>query len=489
MSDKVNSKYDVIIIGAGIGGLVCGGYLAKVGLKVLIVEKNDKPGGCCVSFKRNGVRFDAGVHTIGSCSENGVLYRILKKLDIKHTFIRLNPTDRFFFADDKIEVPKDIRQYTILLQKRFPKEKTQISKFFDELINLAKNIQFAHKKYRNLTYQDLLDKIFQNTKLISLLSAQAGYLGLIPNEVSAVSMCAMLSSYLKDGAHYPLGGASSFSNNLATNFESFGGRTIFQSQVKKLLIKNDNVTGVLVKQLYKNNAFYDIYSDMVVSNVDAAQTVFELMDSSLISTVVKENIKQSKESSSLFILYLSVKIDKKVIAEKIGWHYPEYDVNRNLKNYIYITSPSLYDSTASANGVSVIETFEIFPYSYNDVRDWKECKSELEKKIIAKLSEIIPEIKDSIRIKESATPRTIRNYTFNKNGAPFGWALTPGQFDRNEVMTNTLSRNLYLTGHWTNPGGGIVPVAISGYNTARKIISDLKRKIPIHNFHYNTVNM
>ena len=47
MSDKIDSKYDVIIIGAGIGGLVCGCYLAKAGMKVLIVEKNAKPGGYC----------------------------------------------------------------------------------------------------------------------------------------------------------------------------------------------------------------------------------------------------------------------------------------------------------------------------------------------------------------------------------------------------------------------------------------------------------
>ena len=109
-------------------------YLAKAGLKVLIVEKNDKPGGCCVSFKRNGIRFDAGVHVIGSCNKNGVLYRILKNLGIKQEFVRLNPTDRFFFGEDKIEVPNEINKYAAYLQQHFPNEKSKISNFFEELI-------------------------------------------------------------------------------------------------------------------------------------------------------------------------------------------------------------------------------------------------------------------------------------------------------------------------------------------------------------------
>ena len=50
------NKYDVIIIGAGIGGLTCGCYLAKAGLKVLIIEQHNKPGGYCTSFERKGYR-------------------------------------------------------------------------------------------------------------------------------------------------------------------------------------------------------------------------------------------------------------------------------------------------------------------------------------------------------------------------------------------------------------------------------------------------
>ena len=65
MTQIQKNKYDVIIIGAGISGLVCGCYLAKAGMKVLIVEQHDKPGGYCTSFKRQGFTFDAAAHTLG----------------------------------------------------------------------------------------------------------------------------------------------------------------------------------------------------------------------------------------------------------------------------------------------------------------------------------------------------------------------------------------------------------------------------------------
>ncbi|MGA1839990.1 MAG: FAD-dependent oxidoreductase [bacterium] len=75
-------KYDVIIIGAGIGGLVCDNYLAKSGLKVLIIEQHHKVGGYCSSFRRGPFIFDAGVHELTHCGEKGVLGKIIRELNI-----------------------------------------------------------------------------------------------------------------------------------------------------------------------------------------------------------------------------------------------------------------------------------------------------------------------------------------------------------------------------------------------------------------------
>ena len=80
-SNMQKNDYDAIIIGAGISGLVCGCYLAKAGMKVLIVEKNAKPGGYCTSFTRGGFHFDACVHSLSSLREDGNISTILKELN------------------------------------------------------------------------------------------------------------------------------------------------------------------------------------------------------------------------------------------------------------------------------------------------------------------------------------------------------------------------------------------------------------------------
>ncbi|MDB4349730.1 FAD-dependent oxidoreductase, partial [Omnitrophica bacterium] len=68
----MSKKYNAVIIGAGISGIVCGTYLAKKGYKVLVLEKSVKAGGCCSSFNRSGFTFDAGAHIIGSCGANQI---------------------------------------------------------------------------------------------------------------------------------------------------------------------------------------------------------------------------------------------------------------------------------------------------------------------------------------------------------------------------------------------------------------------------------
>jgi protoporphyrinogen oxidase len=104
-------EYDVIIIGAGIGGLVCGCYLAKAGMKVLIVEQHHKPGGYCQSFSKEGFIFDVCVHSLGSCRQGGQLNKILGELSLGKRLIikRANPSDGIVVDRYKILIENDVK--------------------------------------------------------------------------------------------------------------------------------------------------------------------------------------------------------------------------------------------------------------------------------------------------------------------------------------------------------------------------------------------
>ena len=95
----MSEKYDVIIIGGGLSGLIAGCYLSKHGAKVAIIEKNSSVGGFCSSFRRKGFTFDSTVHSLGSCRENGQFGKIftdfnmyneisIKKAELSDVIIR-----------------------------------------------------------------------------------------------------------------------------------------------------------------------------------------------------------------------------------------------------------------------------------------------------------------------------------------------------------------------------------------------------------------
>ena len=75
-------KYDVVIIGSGLGGLVCGSLLARSGRSVLVLERQAQPGGCMQSYQRDGLSFDTGFHYVGGLAEGQPLHRLFPHLGL-----------------------------------------------------------------------------------------------------------------------------------------------------------------------------------------------------------------------------------------------------------------------------------------------------------------------------------------------------------------------------------------------------------------------
>src|SRR4030042_2177101 len=120
--------FDVIIIGAGVAGLTCGCLLAKRNLKVLIVEKNQKAGGCCTSFQKDGFSFDLSVQSIGECQKGGRVWDLLKELDLldQIQFIPLEPAREYHFPNLKFLQSSHLDIHIENLSRLFPDERKGI---------------------------------------------------------------------------------------------------------------------------------------------------------------------------------------------------------------------------------------------------------------------------------------------------------------------------------------------------------------------------
>ncbi len=469
-TDRLYPCYDVIVIGAGIAGLICAAFLAKNWKKVLLVEQHSIPGGYCTSFKRKGFSFDAAVHHIGGCGKWSIVGRCFKTLGIEMDFYHLDPMDNLIFPKFSIEIPADLDNYIARLQERYPIERNEIKDFFNDFIKLYRatfnneKSQILIDKYKNLTYSEMLNAFFKNDELKTVLSGQWGYIGLPPTQASAIGMCQMMVNYLKDGAFFPAGGTQEFANAISKKFIDFGGHVMLTSKARKILSNNNTVKGVKLEE------GKEIAADVVVSNIDVRQTFFELLDGRIDSSFLRK-IEEMKESCSFFLLYLGVGAGLDLSKLKRGFYHTSNDSSYTTDEWMYVSVPTkICPSLAPSNKQIISVVVYLKEGTYKTVNDWKSFKENMTLNTINRLESYIPNIKKHIEVKEAATPKTLERYTLNTNGAAYGWDVSVNQIWDNRLPHKTPIDNLYLAGHWTRPGPGICAVVSSGWNVANLIM-------------------
>ncbi len=468
---EIKSKYDVIVLGAGIAGLICGTFLAKQGKKVLIIEQHSIPGGYCTSFKRKGFIFDAAVHHIGGCGKWSVVGRCLKELDININFLRLDPMDSIHFPSFSVEIPADIDDYVDLLKERFPSESKKISLFFKEFIRLYRATFSTDEhemliKYQDLTYKEMLENFFTDEQLKMTLSAQWGYIGSPPHEVSAIGMCQMLVNYLKDGAYFPVGGTQNFADAITQKFIDYGGHIMLSSSVETISTDSNIIKGVTT------NKGGEIMADTFVSNIDPKQTFLRLLDKNTVDSSFLHRIENMKESVSFFLLYLG--LDNRVDLKKLkrGFYHTSNNLSASDSDWFYISVPTEVDSSLAPDNKQIISVVVSSRDSYDDIDNWDTYKDKMKKYTLNYLENFVPDIQNHIVVTDAATPKTLYRYTHNSKGAAYGGAVTVDQTWSNRLPHTTPFKNLFLAGHWTNPGPGICAVVSSGWRVANMILNN-----------------
>lgn len=475
----MNTKHDVIIIGAGVGGLVCGCYLAKAGMKVLIIEKQSQPGGCCTSFYRKGFTFDSGVHYLGSCREGGIISGILEDFAINKriTLLRGKQTEKFLFPGHTINFWADTNRTRQELISHFPDERSNINSFF-KFINTMDLINLVVKT-QGLTFKEFLCQFFKNQRLKSILSCPLANLALSPSEASALSAIQLYREYILDGGYYPRGGIQEFPNLLAKRFNEYGGNILLSTGAKKILASRHRVKGV---QVSSGQIFYSNY---VISNADAIDTFKKMID---FKTEEASITSKLCVSSSAFSVHLGLNsILRNFDNQCVTWIFFTYDMDRcfnnNVKNsrksekpsidYIACHFPTSIDNTLAPCNKSIIRL--MLWKKYDSSLWWSTHKQILFARLSKKIGYLIPDLDRHIEIKEIATPVTYRNYTGNHNGAAFGWKSTVSQVKKSVFPSESSIKGLYTVGHWTTTGlgqSGIPMVALCGRYVSREVLRD-----------------
>lgn len=476
-------KYDVVIIGAGIGGLVCGCYLAKAGKKVLIVEKNDKPGGYCNSFDKQGFSFDTCVHSLGSCGNNRILSTILEELNVlnKIEIIKYDPSDTILSPDYKINIKQDLNETIYEFETNFPRQALGIKSFFDYISRSDVNSLLI--EIRKKTFKDILDEYFDDYKLKALLSILLlGNVGLPPSLVSAVTAVMIYREFIFDGGYYPRGGIKIIPEVLTQQFLNFGGEVLFSNLVTEIKVNNCKIEGIVVS----NNCF--IPSKYVISNCDMYFTFMRLIKQNKDFEFLVKRLKEMTPSISALSIYLgaSVNLNKMFGSGANLWILPSYDIENmyemikkgqvdNKKVYSLCFFPSVHDRNLSLYGKESLCLFVNAPFKSR--KFWNVNRGKKVSRILKRNKMYIPYL-DKFCIKAISDPVTLYDYTLNYNGAAYGWAAVSSQIlSLCFVNSNNIVAGLFFVGHWTTQGHGVPTVAYQGKKVASLILKKYNKKL------------
>jgi len=473
-----DEETDVVVIGAGIGGLTCGSYLAKHGKKVKVLEQHYVPGGCCTSFSRKGFKFDAGVLHLTGGKESGAFQMVLSALDIEDELEFREQFQRFVFPDVSLDGSRDVTHLLSQLKGMFPKEAEGIDGLFDVIGKLYDDVRKIPEasplieKYRDKSFQELLDEYLKDSKLKALVSANWHLWH--PNwRNSAIDYSALLITEQTRGYFYPMGGIQSIPDTLVRALERYGGEIEYKTPVDRIIVSDGAAVGVRTSRGKR------IRAEQIVSNVAARSTFLNMVGEEHLPAEFVSRMQQFEVSLSSFYVYLGVDIDPR----EAGLDAPEtivyeaYDNTQEWELLLHgepsipcfgIAVPTYIDPALAPPGCHVVIIMTMAPYHLRN-RSWREEKTRMADALITKAEKLIPTLSEHIVVRDAATPLTYERYTLNTMGAAMGWAFSPGMFLK-RLDQRTPVRNLYLAGHWSTPGGGVPAVAISGLRAARIIL-------------------
>jgi all-trans-retinol 13,14-reductase len=482
---REEGEYDVVIVGAGIGGLTCGAILSKHGYRVLILEQHFQVGGYCSSFTRRGFVFNTGVEDISGLWEKGPVMYLLRELGLRREDLFVENTRRIIYKGRVIDVPNDPDQLVELLSDLFPSERENIQLFFNEAKKAYEECYrdtrvygaplppelivkvFGEKKlldyprehphfyeWMNKTYRDKLDEYFHSEDLKTLLCSLIGYIGVEPRRVSAGSALTASLSYFLKGGYYPKGGAQFFAETLRKYIEEHGGGVLLRHRVDKILVEDNKVVGVKCgDKVFR--------APIVVANANAKSVFLKLVGREHLDEEFVKYIESLKMSPSAFMVFLGVGMDLS--------KYPTIIVDLDNEIHIVINSnadPTLAPAGKSSITITTLANYHDFPE--RKTREYYLKKKELAEEIIKKTEKIIPGISKHIVVQDAATPKTFERYTSMPEGAIYSFDQS---IETKRPYFKTPIKGLYLVGASTFPGGGVEGVVISGLICAHDIMN------------------
>lgn len=508
-SNKKDDKYDVLVIGAGNGGLIAATTCASKGLKTLLIEQHNIPGGFASSFVRGRFEFEPALHelgNVGSENEKGDVRQCFDELGISVDWNLINESFTILIpqkdGSQKIyKMPYGCEEFAIACDKIEKGSYKKVKKFIDICENCYMAARYLREargnpdpeimktKYTNYltvansTLDDVLKKLRMPKTVKFIIEAYWLYLGTTPKEVSASLYSIMFYEYIKFGPYIPEMRSHEISQAIANRFEGLGGKIWYNTKAEKIDVENGVVVGCKTSRGY-------IKTNHIISNASPHIVYGDLIEGSQIPNIDRNITGVRKPGSQGFCVYLGLDIS----AEKLGLRDYSYfvmnsfdnqEIRKNMEDleknnsYIVVVQNNGCKS-ASEKGTCIISFTTLYEDAWNNIKEeeYFKIKNKLAKRFISDFEEKMNiDIMSHIEEIEVATPVTFARYTGSKNGSIYGYKCFPwdSPYVRSRNMDNFFTiKGLRFCGGNSFVSHGYSITYISGNISGNKTFGDIK---------------
>lgn len=346
MSNQLDSRWDAIVVGAGLGGMSSAACLAAAGKKTLLIERHTVIGGSSHVFRRKKQwEYDCGVHYMGGCGPGEAVPAVMQGLglDDRIEWLQLDPNgfDTVRGPDLEFKVPAGWDAYLDSLIRTFPKHEKKlrfyirvmrkIGEGFDRSsMNLGQGSAFARSSdaakkvgwampFFMMPHAAFLASCGFDPKTLLALSVQDGALASTPLELPVGMAAIFLQDYVGGGAWYPKGGGQMFSAGFAEVIESHGGTILTNTEVEKIIVEGGAVKGVKLK------GGEALSAPVVVSGGDIKRTYEDLVGRDGMTDSMAKKVDRMKMSTPLINAFFSVKQDLRKSDNSNYFIIPSWD--------------------------------------------------------------------------------------------------------------------------------------------------------------------
>lgn len=476
-------KYDVIVIGAGLGGLTAGAKLAKEGKSVLLLEQHDRPGGCATTFKRREYTMEVGLHEMDGLNPRDIKHKIFDDLGVtgKVEFLKVPEFYRFVNNRCDLVVPHDPEEAKALLKSHFPGEEKGIDDYFYHVLNVRR-VLVANRDKPDRSVGEFLDEIISNDDLKLVLLGNLGYFHDDPYSLSWLYYLNAQGAYYGGSASFIKGGSQQLSNALSEIITAQGGTVRLNSLVTSIEYEGNRPAGVSWQASRgKEREIHREYCDQIVVNAalpNLAQSLLSKADGKKLS----DSMKGNQIGASLLTVYYGFNKSLKEVGNK---NYSTFIYDDSVKSQKDILENnhsdfstrsftfvdySQVDSDLAPEGKSVGAVCCIdYPEDWANLEreEYVRMKADVADIITSRCEKLIPGFRDAIDHVEVATSLSVKRFTLNPEGAVYGFAQNP---DRSLDYLDQLPDNVYIASAWGKIGGGFSGAMVGGYMAAIDVL-------------------